>query len=159
MHHPPMKEDGPIAERPLHEVIAAIGSDHVSPGAGAAGAVALGLAAACAHKAAAVSLKHHPDDAALLDAAERLAVIARRALLGADRDSDAFRGFIQSPSPQSTARLIAAGATLAHLIDALHAVIDDIEPRVIPTLVGDVLAARALAGAARTIQEKNSADT
>ena len=153
-----MNEQEPIAELALHDVISAIGSDRVSPGAGAAGAVALGLAAACAHKAAVVSLKHRPDDAVLAAAVERLAAIARRALLGADRDSNAFRGFIRAPGPQAAARLIAVGATLAHLIDSLHSVIDDIEPRVIATLAGDVLAARALAGAARTIQEKNSAD-
>jgi hypothetical protein len=119
----------------------------------------LALAAACAHKAAAVSLKHRPDDAVLLAAADRLAAIARRALLGADRDSDAFRGFIRAPSPESSARLIAAGATIAHLIDLLHAVIDDIEPCVRDTLAGDVLAARALADAARSIQEKNAAES
>jgi hypothetical protein len=153
-----MTDPSPIDELRVKDLIALIGSDQVAPGAGSAGAVALALAAACASKAAAVSLKHHPGETVLEGALECCAEIARHALTDADLDSEAFRSFIRTRSAAAAARLVDTGEKLAHLIDALTALFEVVEPRIISSMAGDLTAARALAAAARSIQAGNEAE-
>ena len=154
-----MTETTSIAELRVAELLALIGSNHVAPGAGSAGAVALALAAACACKAVAISLKHRPADAELLSAATRFGDIGRLALLDADRDSAAFAGFIHAKSADAAQRLVREGENVARLLDALASALGDIEARIEPSMAGDLAAARALAGAARCIQQRNEAET
>jgi hypothetical protein len=137
----------------------AIGSQRVSPGAGAAGAVALALAAACATKAACISLRHSAGNGCLIQAIGELQSISSAALRAADRDAQAFREFTHAKTSAAAENLIGAGQMLAHLIEALRMVIDSIEPHVKENMRGDLFAARALAGAARTIESANEAQT
>lgn len=153
-----MSDPSPIVDLRVKDLIALIGSDQVAPGAGSAGAVALALAAACARKAAAVSLKHHPSETVLQGALECCDEIARHAMSDADLDSEAFRSFIRTRSAAAAARLVDTGEKLAHLIDALTAVVDAVEPRIKSSMAGDLSAARALAAAARRIQAGNEAE-
>ncbi len=153
-----MEERPSIEQLPVKALVALIGGDHVSPGAGSAGAVALALAAACAGKAVSVSLKHRPDELHLQDARERFAEMARRALSGADRDSEAFERFMHEKSAAAAARLADSGEKLAQMASILTAAIDDIEPRIQPSMAGDLAAARARAGAAGSIQARNAAE-
>ncbi len=153
-----MDERPSVEDLPVKALVALIGADHVSPGAGSAGAVALALAAACAGKAVSVSLKHRPGELPLQEARERFAEMARRALSGADRDSEAFEALVHERSAAAAARLLDSGEQLAQLAGMLAAAIDDIEPRIEPSVAGDLAAARALAGAAGSIQARNAAE-
>jgi hypothetical protein len=153
-----MSDTSSIGDLRVKDLIASIGSNHVAPGAGAAGAVTLALAAACAGKAISISVKHHPDEIALQRALECCTEIARHALSDADRDAEAFKSFIRARSAAAAARLVDAGEELAHWIDALSAIIDEVETAIEPIVAGDLIAARALAVAARSIQARNEAE-
>ncbi|MGH8220368.1 MAG: cyclodeaminase/cyclohydrolase family protein [Steroidobacteraceae bacterium] len=145
-----------IANWPVEDLVVRISSGEVSPGAGAAGAVVLALAAACAGKAASVTLKHLPDEIELRSSLACLRQIARYALTDADRDSEAFKAFIQSRSSSAVARLVSEGGRVAQLIATLDSVIDGIEPLIRTNVMGDLVAARVLASAARRIQEHDA---
>jgi len=147
-----------IATLRVEDLIAHISSSDVSPGAGSAGAVVLALAAACASKAVSVSLKHRPDELELQSALASFAQIAHLALNDADRDSVAFEKFVQERNSATVERLVCEGENLSRLIAALATAIDEIEARIRPNMTGDLVAARALVGAARCIQERNEAE-
>ncbi len=146
-----------IAHLQVGELMDAIGSKQISPGAGVAGAVTLALAAACAAKAVAISMKHRPDHAGLRRSLEELQTTARFALEDADHDSEAFAAFIKIHSSRTIAQLIREGDQLARLIDVLSHVLREIEPQIEPNMSGDMMAAHVLMDAARTIQLTNSA--
>lgn len=154
-----MDEEQSIADWRVRDLMAAIGSGQVAPGAGSAGAVTLALAAACAGKAAVISLKHRPTEPALQGAPEACTEIARLALTDADRDSEAFAQFIRTHNAASAARLIDAGEALAALRSALLGVVERVERHVERSVAGDLVAARALAEAAGIIQAHNEAET
>jgi len=147
-----------IAKLTVSELIACIGSDDVSPGSGSAGAVALALAAACAAKAASISLKHRPAAPDLQRALQSFTRIAQLALADADRDAEAFAGFIRAKSAEAADRLVREGERVADLIAALLAAIEDIETTVHGSMIGDLNAAKALIGAARSIQQRNESE-
>jgi hypothetical protein len=144
-----------IANLRVEELVAHISSTDVSPGAGSAGAVALALAAACASKAASVSLKHHPDELELRSALASFTKIARLALTDADRDSEAFAEFIHERDSAAIDRLVCEGEKVARLIATLATIIEEIEARIRPNMTGDLVAAKALMGAARRIQQRD----
>ena len=87
-----------IPELTLIDFISNLGSVAPIPGAGAAGAVALSLGAACAAKAFAISARH-TGERALNDAAERARRIASIALVGAQRDATDFRAWLKFHDP------------------------------------------------------------
>ncbi len=147
-----------IAQLRVEDLIDMIGGKRVSPGAGAAGAVTLALAAACAAKAAAISLKHQPENAGLRQALDSLERIARFALAGADRDAEAFTAFIKEHTPGAIAQLIREGDKIVRLIDVLAGNLDKVAPQIEGNMSGDIIAARALMEAARTIQMSNLAE-
>lgn len=144
-----------LAHQSLEAVIESVASEDISPGAGAAGAVALALAAACAGKAVAITLKRHPDDAALLEARNRLAGIRGRALRGADDDASRFEDFMREKDAGAAERLIDTGQWLQRLAAELHSVLDTLENRVDRVVTTDVTAARALGRAFAVIQSVN----
>jgi hypothetical protein len=144
-----------IAKLQVEDLVAHISSSAVSPGAGSAGAVALALAAACASKAVSVSLKHDPDELDLRSALASFMKIARLALAGADRDSDAFAQFIHERNSAAIDRLVCEGENVAKLIAALTTAIDGVEARIRPNMTGDLVAAKALIDAARRIQQRD----
>ena len=146
-----------LADLRMSALVELIASNAVSPGAGAAGAVTLALAAACGAKAASISLKHSPDEPRLAAALTRFRTLGRYALLGADSDSRAFADFIRDKSAKAAGELVETGEALGCLTDALLSAIEEVEPRVERSMAGDLIAARALASAARTIQSANEA--
>ncbi len=147
-----------LAAQPLGTVIDAIGSNDVAPGAGSAAAVGLALAAACANKAIAVTLKHQRDDAALMKARQTLTEIAHQALSGADEDAERFREFVRAQNSTSARKLITGGVRLQDLGYVLLDVLDELEDQVHSSVRGDITAARALGHAFSEIQHENLAD-
>jgi hypothetical protein len=147
-----------LAELPIRQVLEMISSDTIAPGAGAAGAVTLGLAAACAAKAVAISMKHSREAARLAASLSALGKIRSFALQGADADSSAFAEFLQHKDLAAAARLIETGGALVNLADALTTLIGDLELHVSSNMSGDLSAAKALAAAARHIQSSNDAE-
>jgi formiminotetrahydrofolate cyclodeaminase len=146
-----------IADLPMSQLTELICSNSVTPGAGAAGALTLALAAACAGKAVSISLKHS-DAARLQLALPRFQKLSRCALQEADDDDDAFAAWVRGRSAYTIAGLIESEDRMARLVNALLVAISEVEPFVSANLVGDLIAARALAGAARTIQMTNEAE-
>ena len=124
-------------------------------GSGAAGAVALGLAAACAAKAAAITLKYNPQNAELKQAHAALMRAIDKALQGSDEDAVEFSNYLQEGTQEAAERVLAADEELLTLVDALLAVLDRIESQIRPNVAADVKAARVLIDAARAIQVEN----
>jgi formiminotetrahydrofolate cyclodeaminase len=150
-----MSNDQHLAARRLGDVIDAVASNDVSPGAGTAGAVALALAAACASKAVAVTLKHRPEDSPLRQALQQLAEISRKALEGADDDANHFEDFIHDKDARAVARLIKTGKDLQSLAASLISILRQVDPLVDPSVTSDVTAAQALCQAFTSIQKEN----
>lgn len=153
-----MTDNRSLSMRPLGELIAEIASDDVAPGAGSAAAIGLALAAACAGKAVAISLKHRPSDAVLAHAKQTLNAIAHRALSGADDDAKQFREFMATKQDEAARRLVESGTQLQQVGAALRDVLDAIEPSIDAPVSGDLHAARALCAAFSTIQDTNLAE-
>jgi hypothetical protein len=147
-----------LSDLRITELVDLISSSRISPGAGAAGGVALALGAACAAKAVEISLKHSPHDAHLAAGLPRLQKVRGFALQGADIDSQAFADFITHRSASGATELVDTGEAMAHLIAALFTIIKDVEPYVRSSMAGDLLAAKSLATAARTIQSANEVE-
>ena len=143
------------AERSLTELLTELAAGGISPGAGAAGAITLALAAACAGKAVAISLKHHPQDEALGRARDQLAELRRLALVGADEDGRRFEDFVHSKDTAAADRLLQAGQGLRQLAAALTDLLDVVEARIDAVVAGDLVAARALCAASITIEAEN----
>src|ERR1035438_5804206 len=139
-----------MADLRISEFVESISSNKIAPGAGAAGAVALALGAACAAKAVSISLKHSPQDPHLALALAGLEKVRVFALQGADADSQAFADFVRHKSATGATELVETGEAMAHLIDALLAIIGDVEPHITSSMTGDLIAAKSLARAART---------
>jgi formiminotetrahydrofolate cyclodeaminase len=148
-----------IASLRVDELIGAIGSDEVSPGSGAASAVCLALAVACATKAAAISLKHSPDDEALRTAEGQFKALCDQALQAGDRDSAAFERFVQEKTPNAAEHLIRTDEQLGALARQLLVGLDTVKSRIHCVVAGDVMAARTLAQAALVIEQSNVAET
>jgi formiminotetrahydrofolate cyclodeaminase len=146
-----------LADLPIGELTELICSNSVTPGAGAAGALTLALAAACGGKAASISLKHS-DDAHLHVALKRFQELCRCALRGADDDARAFDAWVRDRRAEVTDELIESEERMARLINALLVTIGEVEPFIMPNMVGDLIAARSLASAAKTIQTTNEAE-
>jgi S-adenosylmethionine:diacylglycerol 3-amino-3-carboxypropyl transferase len=138
----------------LNELLAAIASDHISPGSGTAAAAAMAFAAACAGKALAISRKHHAPDEVALAAQTQLQEIVRKSLERAQVDSARFEDFVHHKDEQSARALIDADQQTQALAAELRVLLDRIEPGVHPVVSGDILAARELLQAAVRIQDR-----
>ena len=143
----------------IRDLVEAIGSDCISPGCGAAASLTLALAAACGAKAVAVSLKHVTEDKDLQEALGYFRGIARRALDGADRDSEAFARFLQEQTEEASEELVDVVEDVDALAVHLLTQLDKIAPRIDSRVMGDMIAARTLAHAARTIERRNVTET
>jgi len=153
-----MPHQDSLVTHPLGALIKEIASNEIAPGAGSAAAVGLALAAACAGKAVAISLKHREHDRVLSQAAQTLAAIAERALSGADEDAKHFRALVKAKDSQAAHRLIESGTHLQQVADALRDVLDAIESSVVTQVSGDLRAARVLCDAFSEIQTSNLAE-
>jgi formiminotetrahydrofolate cyclodeaminase len=146
-----------LADLPMSEITELICSNSVTPGAGAAGALTLALAAACGGKAVSISLKHS-DDPHLHLALNRFRELCRCALQGADDDAEAFAAWVRQRGADATQQLIESEEKMARLVNALLLTISDVEAFIRPNMVGDLTAAKSLAGAAKAIQIANEAE-
>jgi len=142
-----------VAGLDLKAFIRALASDAPAPGAGAAGAAALGMAAACAAKAFAISARH-AQDPELAQVANRARETALLALAGADWDAEDYPAVLHH-EPGAEAVLRQDGETALALADALAVLIETHASRVIPSLAGDLAAARALLAAFESIGREN----
>ena len=147
-----------LADLRTGALVELIGSDEISPGAGAAGAVTLALGAACGAKAVAVSLKHSPENARLHTALIRLETLRDCALLGADVDTREFADVVRLRTERGAQALAQTGEAMTHLIEELLLIVEEVEHHVRPNMAGDLIAAKALATAARAIQSANEAE-
>jgi formiminotetrahydrofolate cyclodeaminase len=143
-----------FATRTLEDVLTALASDAVSPGSGAAAAVTLAFAAACAGKALAISRKHRPAADDVNAAERRLKEIVRASLERADADAALFESFIHHKTQQSAQALLRADETAQGLSRELSTVLDKIEPTIHPVVAGDIAAARALLLAAGLVESR-----
>lgn len=141
----------------MSKITELICSNSVSPGAGAAGALTLALAAACGGKAVSISLKHS-DDAELHLALNRFRELCRCALQEADDDAEAFAAWARGRDTRATDDLIESEEKMARLVNALLVTIREVEPFIRPNMAGDLTAAKSLASAASTIQRANEAE-
>jgi hypothetical protein len=142
----------------LEDFLRDLSSEDGRAGSGAAGAIALALAAACAAKAAAITLKHTPANAQLLQARGQLLAHIDAAIEGSDNDSERFLQFLRHRSSLSAQRVISVDEKLLDLIDELAVILESIDPQIRQSVAGDLVAARALSTAARTIQVENIAE-
>ena len=157
----------------VREVVEAIGSTAAAPGGGAASAITIALAAACALKAVVLTLKHHPDAAGLPASAERLRQIADEALQGAADDATTFERLIlayqrphaseaEAEARRAAIRDEAAVAAeiderLKRLASEVKAIVGPLQGRVDDNVRTDLAAALMLAGAGERIQADNIA--
>jgi hypothetical protein len=146
-----------LAELPMSKLTELICSNSVTPGAGAAGALTLALAAACGGKAVSISLQHS-DDAELHVALNRFQNLCRCALHEADDDAEAFGAWVRNRGAHTNDVLIESEEKMARLINALLVTISEVEPFIRPNMVGDLIAAKSLASAAKMIQMTNEAE-
>ncbi len=142
-----------ISESTVRGLVEATASDQPAPGCGAAGAVTLSLAAACAAKAFAISARHK-SGADLPGAANAARTLASSALEHAQQDSDGFRRWLHGED-QALPELRSAGSGLLKEAQALIRLIDAHAAVVIPDLQADLMAARRLLEAAAAIQADN----
>jgi hypothetical protein len=142
-----MKPTIRVSELRLDELLAHIGGSAVSPGAGVAGAVAIALAAACASKAVSITLKHDSDSPELLSALATFRSIEAAALDDGDRDARAFEAFVHERDTSSIDRLVCEGERFRDLVATLTSAIEQVEPKIQANMVGDLIAAKALASA------------
>ncbi len=117
--------------------------------------MALALAAGCAGKAVAITLKHHPDNMELTAAGERIDALAHRALAGASEDAARFAAFTHEKDADSARRLLEAGMSLEQSAEDLLAVLARIEAMTDSVVAADIGAARALCEAFLTIERAN----
>lgn len=148
-----------LAESSVEALIESIASRRIAPGAGSAAAVVLALGAACARKAALVSLKHRPDDERLLQAAQTCESIAREALSGAEEDAREFERLLRSrDKAAAAAQLLELGHRLERRSEELLRLAARIRPLVIKPVIADLDACEAFARAAKQVEVRNLED-
>jgi formiminotetrahydrofolate cyclodeaminase len=143
-----------FSDRTLDDVLTALASDAVSPGSGAAAAVTMAFAAACAGKALAISRKHRPAEDYVNAAELRLKEIVRASLERADADATLFENFIHHKNQQTAQALLRADEAAQGLSRELSEVLDKIGPTIHPVVAGDIAAARALLSAASQVESR-----
>ena len=144
----------PLAGLTIDAFLQGVASTEPSPGAGSSAGVALAVGISCARKAVAVTLRHHPDEEALIGLGSRLSGLTDQALAGAEADATAFRAFIHAVHEERPAlleTLIAVDECLIAIGDEARALLLAVRTDIYPTMTGDVSAALALIAAARTI--------
>lgn len=148
-----------VGDQSLKALADALAADRPSPGAGAAGDIALALAASCAAKAFAISARH-TGMAALTEAAGKARGAAGFALAGAEWDAEDFPALLKAASGAEapTQALRRDGEAMLALADELKTLLDRHRPDVIPVMAGDLLAAEALLEAFDRIARRNLDD-
>ena len=160
-----------MADRTIGDFLSAAASTEPAPGAASAGAVALSLGLACARKALAMTLKHHPERETLRETEIHLAGLVDQALAGAEADMKGFAAYIEAcrlphddpergPAEQAAlADLVAIGECLIAIADEARGLIEKVRPLVIDIMANDVVTALALIAAARSIHVACTAES
>ncbi|RAK50783.1 cyclodeaminase/cyclohydrolase family protein [Phenylobacterium deserti] len=146
----------PLAERTLDSFTRRLGSTAITPGSGSAAAVTLALAAGCLRKAAVITLKRR-DDPDLQRLADEAAALAAAALAGAEEEAESFRALLAAAS-HAVEEVLEVADGLTMCAAALLDLAERLEGRVEAVVAGDLLAARALTGAAQQILAANKAE-
>jgi formiminotetrahydrofolate cyclodeaminase len=147
-------ERKPLRDCKLDEFLAALASAAILPGAGAAGGVALALAAACAEKAVAITRKHAANPA-LEELQEQLASLGKRALELGQRDALQFKQQLKSNDSEAAQELLRTDYTILDACQALDRLLQDNRDLVADNMSGDWKAAHALLHACRVIHNAN----
>lgn len=145
----------PLAQCSVDEFIKALASAAVLPGAGAAGGVALALAAACAGKAVAITRRHDEGNTLLAYLQTQLADLAASALILAENDALHFRRQLESADPAAASALLHTDLTVLDTCAALDSLLDNNARYIAENMRGDWEAAKALNHACRIIHEGN----
>jgi hypothetical protein len=146
-----------LPNQTLADFVNRLGSTAIAPGSGAAGAVALALAAGCVAKAFAISYRH-TNASGLREAADHARSLAAIALEGAQRDGDDFRRWLQSHSAPAAEALRQDARKLLCLSSVLQELIATHRPAVIPSLAADLCAALDFIAAFEAIETRNSGE-
>jgi hypothetical protein len=148
----------PLRDQSVTELIASIASAPPSPGAGTAAGILLALAAACAHKALAITRKHRPLSAADKNAGARLTEVIDQALEGAGRDALCFEAFVQHKDEATANALLDSDRSAQEVGNLLGEELGEIEGVIHPIAGGDLASARILLAAAREVQDLIAAE-
>jgi uncharacterized NAD-dependent epimerase/dehydratase family protein len=143
-----------IADQPLGRLASAIASREPSPGAGVAAAAAAALGIACARKAAAITLKHSPDQPGIDTSDARLAELQDMALRLADTDASCFPAAVRHDQ-EAAERLVEGDNALLTCTDEASGLIARLAVQVDEVMKNDIFAAHALLEAAATIVRAN----
>ena len=151
--------DLPIEKKPLMhctvgEFLHVLASDAMLPGAGAAGGMALALAAACAGKAVAIT-RRHGDSTVLAYLQTQLADLTASALVLAENDALQFKRQLESDDPAEASALLRTDLTILDACSTLDKLLNDNGHHIADNMTGDWNAARALSHACRVIHEEN----
>lgn len=141
-----------IRDKSLVELVGAIAGPSISPGSGTAGSLVLVLAAACAHKALAITRKHRPLESAEESAALELAEIIERAFDSADRDASCFAAFLQHRDAGGARTLRDSDRMGQEVTSSFETLLRAIEGAIDPVARGDVAAAWELLAVVQRIQ-------
>jgi formiminotetrahydrofolate cyclodeaminase len=146
-----------LSDQTLADFVNRLASTAIAPGSGAAGAVALALAAGCVAKAFAISYRH-TSASELREAADHARSLATIALAGAQRDGDDFRRWLQSHSAPAAEALRQDARKLLCLSSVLQELIATHRPAVIPSLAADLAAALDFIAAFEAIETRNDGE-
>lgn len=151
--------DSPIESTALKRLtigdfLDALASDAILPGAGAAGGVALALAAACAGKAIAIT-RRHDGNPRLVGLQSELVQLAGRALTLGQQDALQFKQQLKTDEPEAAQALLRTDHTLIDACRSLERLLDDNRDLIADNMAGDWKAARALLHACRVIHSEN----
>lgn len=151
--------DSPIESTALKRLtigdfLDALASDAILPGAGAAGGVALALAAACASKAIAIT-RRHDGNPRLVGLQSELVQLAGRALTLGQQDALQFKQQLKTDEPEAAQALLRTDHTLIDACRSLERLLDDNRDLIADNMAGDWKAARALLHACRVIHSEN----
>jgi formiminotetrahydrofolate cyclodeaminase len=152
-----MRSDQSLSDQTLADFVKRLGSTAVAPGSGAAGAVALALAAGCVAKAFSISYRH-TDASELREATDQARSLATIALEGAQRDGDDFHRWLQSHSAPAAEALRQDARKLLCLSSALRELIATYRAAVIPSLTADLGAALDFIAAFEAIETRNDGE-
>jgi formiminotetrahydrofolate cyclodeaminase len=144
----------PLKDFTIEDLVTALASDAMSPGAGSAGGTALALAAACAGKAVAITRKHQ-SSRALEKLQKQLEHIRESALTLADRDAVQFKCLLQSDTPAAANALLMTDHTMLDTCRVLDTLLQEHSHLIADNVAGDWKAARALSDACLFIQLAN----
>jgi formiminotetrahydrofolate cyclodeaminase len=164
-----------IGNMTVARLLACITSEKPAPGAGAAGAIALALGVACARKALRITSQHHLDESLVRTVEARLATLSTHVLELGDQDAERFGALIaamqlahddaweteaRDQAKDNARRALRSNtAKLVATCGEAEAQLNSIADHVSEIMIGDIAAARALIGAARTIHAANLAES